>query len=1233
MDFSIITLVLNILLILFIVGGFLFGLRGVKKSITSFITFIVVMFIVFLISPAITNLLLKIKISGMTIKEHISSAVISAIGEDIAQQSFVSDIVNNIPKMIGNILTTFILLIVVGLLCKLIVAIICKVAFKKDKNKEIEKCEIVNGSPQMIKVQIKEKKHRLAGGIVGAFKGLLVCLALFMPIVGFGNVLADISGVNSVSAETNQGTELKPINELIKEDLPKELLDCVNAVNNSFLSKVGRIGNIGESSLNIVAQCNINGQTVKLGQEIKSICATYDKFVEFTRSSNSEYTNIEDIFADMMENPENYNFEILDELLDELFTSNIVNSTSNDVLMFAISSIEKNANENTREYLKCLKTAIENYSASNNNSLKSDIKAFFDVFEISAKSGLLNVFQSDEFKFSDISNILLNDPNSELNIPKNKVLNELCVAITKSTLLQKVAIESANYGINQLEKLLNENLTFKNNTIVSLNKINSNSDLEISETELANLLEATCKTIKYIELIDFNNVGENALNIFDYEIDMAVKNAGILLQSVADMDIFKKSGAYISLCDAMSLSEINEYVNFNSLKNTSNIKYQFNNLSLAVTEFKNSGIIATIKEINDDNLNEKLNVIVNQLSQLVDNRTCASRIIVPLLECQVSDNAVKMSLTIFDDYLENIIMNLNPNQEDFAEINLNVVETQTGKYELAQLFEQTVNFANDLQVFTLSEDKIIDEIIKNKSKSFGQLLDTYKNSALFGLNADNESAYIDFISALQSTELNNVFYFESAKDESFSWEENMNNLKMLVDNLNSIEIDGMGLVDYMIDNGDYSTVIDCLNKDNAVYLKPIFECSLLYPIAINVINEINTTIADFVGEKYAEQIDMLDLNNVINLSSQSQDIVNIIAEAIDINISSLDFDNLTSEQISQINVLLSTMEKNAEDGGVFKQSCNALLLKMATIIVDEIKDLVGEELGSSINEQLSSTTVIAGDSKQLISLLNCLLENINSLENSDIININGTTLTTVLDAFYDSKEILNGYFTTPFNALLTHVVNEINGEIISIVGKNFRENIGYYDGTENIISEYEFIKILIASGLPLLSSEMDIDVIDIDSLQLLLKSLRKCYCTIESYNSLLSYISNEIIVNINTLINSNNANLTSTQLNISKQESEIMEILKSLQDAKLIIENKGAKLATYNNGEKVVLTKMLNAFQNNGNKSTGLFRNSYISLINFVATENGITSDIIFENFATDNVIDWESFINQINQG
>lgn len=1229
MDFSIITLILNILLIVFIGFGFLFGLRGLKKATKSLVIFIVAMFIVFLISPAITGLLLNIKIDGMAIRQHISSAVVSAIGEEMANQSFVMEIVKNFPNMIVNIITTFLLLIVVGLICKILVAILSKIFFKKEKSKEIEKCEIVNGSPQMIKVTVKPKKRRFLGGLVGAFKGFLVCLALFMPIIGLGNVLADIAGIGTVSAESNSETELKSIKQVVKEDLPKEVYYSVDAINNSFISKIGRMGNIGEVSLNLVAKCNINGQNVKLGQELKALTGTYDKFVKFAKPSNSELNNIEDIFADMMENPENYDFGLLDELLDELFNSNLINATGNDILIFVIDSISESSNESTKIYLSYLKTAIENYSETNNYSLKTDIKAFFDVFEISAKSGLLKAFQSEGFKLSDVCDALLNDADESKNLIKNKNLNDLSKAITSSDLLQKVAIESTNYGISELEKVLNNGLTFKGVEEISLKRIDS-KNVSITSTELENLLDSTLKTMQCLENIDFEKIGEAPLNLFDYNIEGAIENAGTLLQIIADMEMFKQSGAYNSLCDAMSLSEINEYVNFAALKNTPNIKVQFINLSNSVKELKASGVMSSIKQINDNNLNEKLNVIASQLAKKSENVTYVKRIVTPLMACDVADNAVKFGLTYFEDYLQDIIMEINPEQEDFAKLNIASISTPKGKQEFILIFEKTVVFTGELQVFTMSEDKIVDSIINSGAQTLGEMLDSYKNSELFGMNSENKSAYIDFVTALTASELNEIFYFDVARADSFSWIEEMAEINQLTTNLNEIEVDGDKLIDYMIDGGDYTKIIDSLTKEDAVKLQPLFNSKLLYPMAINIINEINKSVGEFVGEDYANQIHMLTVETFIDLKSQSKEVVDVIAEAIDIDLTTLTYDNLESEQIAQINSLLSKMEDNAVNDGVFKDSYNALLLKMANIIVEEVKELVGEELGSSIDTQLSATTVVAGESEQLIDLLNVLLKNINALDNTEITKMNSTELIAVLDEFNNSIKILNGYFEQSFNSLLVYVVNGVNEEISYIVGKTFRDNINFYDNTNNIIGHYKFIKFVVESGLEILSNEdIDIDTINIHDLEEFLINLEACSLTRQSYYSLITYISNEMILNINALIEENNEEFSETETTLEWQQTDILGILKEIQITKPIIEEKGANILEYNVEEKTQLVKMLNAFQVNGNKANGVFRSTYISLIDYVAKENGVTSEMIKNNFASNNIIDWESFVNQ----
>ena len=63
---------------------------------------------------------------------------------------------------------------------------------------------------------------------------------------------------------------------------------------------------------------------------------------------------------------------------------------------------------------------------------------------------------------------------------------------------------------------------------------------------------------------------------------------------------------------------------------------------------------------------------------------------------------------------------------------------------------------------------------------------------------------------------------------------------------------------------------------------------------------------------------------------------------------------------------------------------------------------------------------------------------------------------------------------------------------------------------------------------------------------------------------------------------------------------------------------------------KTAVAGFMNVMQENSFRVNGVFKASYNSLIDKVATENGTTSTFIYDNFATDGVIDWNEFLTSI---
>ena len=120
MNPSLITLIINIVLVVFILFGFLGGLKGIKKSTYNLVVFIINLIVVFLITPVVSGAVLKISIDGKTIHDHISVAVQDLVGADTASSPFMKDIISNIPIMVVNLAVTFVSILVLGLILRLI---------------------------------------------------------------------------------------------------------------------------------------------------------------------------------------------------------------------------------------------------------------------------------------------------------------------------------------------------------------------------------------------------------------------------------------------------------------------------------------------------------------------------------------------------------------------------------------------------------------------------------------------------------------------------------------------------------------------------------------------------------------------------------------------------------------------------------------------------------------------------------------------------------------------------------------------------------------------------------------------------------------------------------------------------------------------------------------------------------------------------------------------------------
>lgn len=963
MDSSLITLIINAVLGVFMLLGFLGGLKGLKKSTFNLVVFAITILLAFFLTPVFSNIALNIVIQGQTINGHIQKIIYDAVGADMASSDFVVSLVEGLPPMIVNIVVNILLVLGFGLILRIIGAIVYKIIFKKDKKKVVEKCELVNGSPQMVKTTVKKKKKRLLGGLVGAAHGALLAFVLFFPICGVFNIFNDVIGTNKASAETT--AEIKYFDEMIQENLPKDVLDIAKAVDDSILVKIGSVANISETSFNLVCKNSINGFSIRLGEEVRTLVKAYNSFVDFALSSSVPLDNysFENIFNDITKNPQNYDFNKLDVTLNALFESNLINATGKDALKLVGDVLVDNATEENLVLMNHVKSALYSYAGSD-AKIKDDVMAFADVVEIAIENDILDTLNDEYFEISMLSDILLNEADVQNNKPENEVLNQITTKLSSSTLLQKFILEFTNYGIGELEKEMKNEFEFSGTQQVKLTTIDSTKDYRISANELNTIFIHFIDVCDEIESLDINAIQEDAFAVFDADVKSLVSTVGNLLNDVVSISILKDTGVFNSICDQMARTEYNNYISFNTLKQANTIKTQFGYLAESVGAIKDSGIISDIryvKSIEQDG--DYIKSAISKLAEKEDGTTpYIEKIVAPLLKCNILKNALEYGLDEAHKYVEQELIKINENASlnNFNTSNL-MTDTENSKFII--LLNNLVDFANGVDVSKLLTNEFIDELLSSDDNiaNLGKALDSVKDSTLFKDYNNQDGVYKNLMDALAGYEVFNEFFdFNVAKQDNFSWNSTTQNLITLKQELDNVYVDNGGeqvkLLKYILTAGDYNALVDSL-YGKTINLTKLFELDVLKPTSVKVINIINTTIKDFIDDETLTA-NIVDIDLTANIAYQAQNINDVINKALQIDfdyVSEVGIENISETEMAKINALLAEMEINSNlkddnnvEIGVFKESYKALVKK----VIVEINKAVAEETGIEYVDQI-----------------------------------------------------------------------------------------------------------------------------------------------------------------------------------------------------------------------------------------------------------------------------------------
>lgn len=582
---AIILLILNIVLVVFVALGFVFGLRGAKKSGLCLAFFIVGLSLTLIITPLITDLILKINITIEGESISISQYVINLINE----QPVIADLFNNganieqlivnMPKLIGNLVVFTVLVYVVGFVFWIAYLIIGHfILRKKEPKNAISASAPANVSATgVVKYERKplpEKKHRLLGGAIGAVHGLILLIATLFPVMGAVNMFNDIANAQEtppttvqVSLTATEGTSQEeeqikytPTAKLIRENLPKEVLDITNAIGNSIIGNICEVADVGDIWFNNLAKCEVAGKKVVLKNEIANVANIYDN-VEFL--SSLDFSNVQDIKSIDFDKIRKAIGYVFDSSLLQALTPDIINGFIKWLDVEDIESLDPQIQEVVKPIYDEIKKDDDLETLFNElkemfvdvetvmQTLEDEVLIVVDIAELVVKSDIIDELLKDTDEEDLDMQVVLNALKAE----DYKLPYSLIDKIFESDFVNLGVLTGLNMGLEVADKMFKD-LTEEQKQ-VDITKIDISTMTTTFETTA---LKDTAKVLIDV-LSEYNQIGieeieKDQTKIVTENFDTNLQNIGIVLDDIYNMSVLNEFGTMTDIINALKACEI-----------------------------------------------------------------------------------------------------------------------------------------------------------------------------------------------------------------------------------------------------------------------------------------------------------------------------------------------------------------------------------------------------------------------------------------------------------------------------------------------------------------------------------------------------------------------------------------------------------------------------------------------------------------------------------------------------
>lgn len=1053
MNASLISLIFTGIALLIVVSSIVFGIiRGFKKSLFRFCWLLGSAIILFLITPAVSNMLNSIDISSLNINIYGKVVRLSDIGlnllnelaksEPVIQNSHaMQSLAQNVPALIVNIFVYTILFWVVKWLLWPIWALISSHFFDKDKREEklikkqrkeqLENTNEQNQNEQNVPYVFisHKKKKRFLGAIFGFISGIILCVVTFCPIIGINNIYQKAYATLYTQKD---GEKVSLINTTIED---KKALEFASSYENSIINKVFNYTGVNLMSNLIfdgLAVLDVNYQKVSLNQEIDTAIKVYNKYDAIANFNTNNLTQ---------ESLENV-LTAVKEIFIDIEDSKILYLIGDDILPYYINKFISSDNFKLIDGARIDNMIVNSYKIYTKDFKLKDIKeqaeSLVDVAMVLNNSNLIAPIANKQVKGFDGFASLVN-----ANVKNYEDLS--------NTVVEKM------YRVDMLK----DNYPMLFNDILEL----------VFEEFNINFVQQPAND--FIMKEDFKSIFTNALSFFKYygksnngDFGEDTAKAFINIGNVLDITknkFFTINDNYNNLLNFI-LNEVDEitlkYGFSNLFDNATLIESWRNELSAIAGAYKN--VVGLVNDKIDENkiLDEnydKLEKLGNALdgairgnSKILTNDNIRN-VLEVLLE-KINNSKIKEILNIevengvsLSDYILNNIYNDDPSLENSSKItnwqneikyNLSLIRKV---YPIAEKFSsKELSSEENTQLEEIGKE--LDIVVKNTKLAFNndvvaKVLDYFISKS----ELPSEVKKILNLQGSKDTIYNEILANINSKNENLKWQDELKKIK------------GLLKVDYNEEEFDLINIGSCLDE---VKGSEILTSVILHDIIASYIYD-NTPSWDKKGNEALASARTKLINNLEYIESYAVEFEHIGNLIFIVQNYGVDLGDYIEEIGSTFNSICGFTSGSVASKVLNQELVNEFLIYYLNSHIDDILNSNDDKNLIEVVKQLENNFEYIQDyTFELSNLYNLVLASKNNYDaNNDEIN-NLKDLGAVIDnALANNTQVITQEIIgNLIECFINEKIEEISDDELVVIVNKIKDN---FKNTGIFVKSYE----------------------------------------------------------------------------------------------------------------------------------------------------------------------------------